>query len=108
MPTKTTMLTVANLEIAVREAALAKNGWDVVNIKTFQANTADGLDANGVVVFDRTSFPELPDSIRYGTARWACECHDEEGREHGRIRFFSGNYDMSRMDAMIDYVGRKA
>lgn len=104
-----TMLTVANLEIDVEKAALAQNGWKVVNVKTFQEVTKEGLDANGVIVFDRTRLPELPDSMRFGTARWACEVMPgTDGETHGPIRFFSGNYDMSLMDAMIDYCGRKS
>src|SRR5436189_3085215 len=104
-----TLLTVANLEIAVREAADTQNGWKVVNIKTFQASSQDGMDANGVIVFDRTQRKDLPDRMRFGTARWACEVlPGTDGEVKGRVRFFSGNYDLSLMEAMIDFAGRKA
>jgi len=75
-----------------------RQGWHVIGFS--KSRHSPGTVPSGVIAFVRNI--NAPEGVgRCGTARWA---YNQTG-EYG-IMFFSGNYDMSRDDAMEDFIKR--
>ena len=79
----------------VEKAAREKNGWRVIAASRTAAAT--GLRPNGHIAFMRETAPW--DDKRGGTAAWAL-------MENGQVLFHNGHYDLSRQDAMLDFIER--
>lgn len=85
-------LTLGNVAVA----AIDENDWRPWGVS--RAPDREGRYPTGVIVFERQSAPSGIEGTEWGTALWALR--------ESTVGFFSGNYDLTREQAIEDFASR--